>query len=149
MDSPEADTGSYPSKSCPHWGHVEQELKTQPVTIVGHLRDNRGPWQRRVDNIIWRRKWRPRCLKEGQEMRYGGDSWTGGKETSPGASRQGHGPVSLLLSGLDKKAAAVCALCSGVTLMRQMAVVTCLLYAGLKGRILTWYWMPSRRSKHQ
>lgn len=145
----QVETGSSSFKLCFFRGQLEQELGAQPKATVGPLRDNRGPQERRMDNIIQIRQPRLGSLEEGKEIRRVGGGW---EDTTLRANRRGARPSQatcpLVLTRKRR-----CALCSGVTLICQMAVVTCLFHTGLKGRMhvkqLTWYFMPSRSSKHQ
>lgn len=145
----QGETGFYSFKFCFFRGQLEQELGAQPKATVGPLRDNRGLQERRMDNIIQRRQPRLRSLEGRKEIRSGEGGW---EETTLRANRRGARPswatCALVLTRKQR-----CALCSGVALICQMATVICLFHPGFKGRMhakqLTWYFMPSRSSKHQ
>lgn len=98
-----------------------------------------------MDNTIQRRQPRLRSLEERKEIRRREGGW---EETTLRANRRGARPCALVLTRKRR-----CALCSGVALICQTATVICLFQSGLKGRMhakqLTWYFMPSRSSKHQ
>lgn len=102
-----------------------------------------------MDNIIQRRQPRLRSLEEQKEIRRGEGDW---EETMLRANRRGARP-SWATWALVLTRKRLCALCSGVALICETAAVICLFQPGSKGRMhakqLTWYFMPSRSSKHQ